>query len=60
MLPPPVALCLAAAGAAGTLLRAGENAAALGLVGPGFPCGTLAVNVAALAATWAVLRLFGG
>jgi CrcB protein len=37
---------LACAGALGTLLRAGCNAAALRWLGDGFPWGTLAVNVA--------------
>ncbi|NCA12420.1 fluoride efflux transporter CrcB [bacterium] len=39
-------LALACAGALGTLLRAGCNAAALRLLGAGFPWGTLFVNVA--------------
>ena len=38
-------LLLAAAGAAGTLLRAGCNGVAGRLLGHGFPWGTLAVNV---------------
>ena len=38
-------LALACAGALGTLLRAGCNAAALRWLGGGFPWGTLAVNV---------------
>jgi len=40
------AIGLAAAGAAGTLLRAGCTTAAIRLFGPAFPWGTLAVNVA--------------
>ena len=42
---PTNALWLAAAGAVGTLLRAGVNAVSYRLVGPEFPWGTLAVNV---------------
>jgi len=38
-------LALACAGARGTLLRAGCNAASLRWLGAGFPWGTLAVNV---------------
>lgn len=40
------AIGLAAAGAVGTLLRAGCSTAAIRLFGPAFPWGTLAVNVA--------------
>ena len=42
---PATALWLAAAGAAGTLLRAFANAAAVRLFGTAFPWGTFAVNV---------------
>ena len=38
-------VALAAAGAAGTLLRAGCTTAAVRLFGPSFPWGTLAANV---------------
>jgi len=42
---PTHALWLAAAGALGTLLRAGANALSLRLFGPEFPWATLVVNV---------------
>jgi CrcB protein len=57
------ALWLAAAGAAGTLLRAGANALSLRLFGSGFPWGTLAVNVLgsfAFGAIFAWARSRGG
>ena len=45
MHPFTTALWLAAAGAVGTLLRAGLTTLAVRLLGPGFPWGTLAVNL---------------
>jgi len=63
MMSPAVVLWLAAAGAAGTLLRAGTNALALRLFGPAFPWGTLAVNVVgsfAFGAMYALVRSRGG
>jgi CrcB protein len=51
------ALWLAAAGAAGTLLRAGVNAVSYRLVGPAFPWGTLAVNVLGSFAFGAIFAL---
>ena len=45
MHPLVTALWLAGAGAAGTLLRAGLTTLAVRLLGPGFPWGTLAVNL---------------
>lgn len=45
MHPLMTALWLAVAGAAGTLLRAGLTTLAVRLLGPGFPWGTLAVNL---------------
>ncbi len=54
---PTNALWLAAAGAAGTLLRAGVNAVSYRLVGPAFPWGTLAVNVIGSFAFGAIFAL---
>jgi CrcB protein len=45
MHPLVTALWLAVAGAGGTLLRAGLTTFAVRLLGPGFPWGTLAVNL---------------
>jgi CrcB protein len=45
MHPFTTAVWLAVAGAAGTLLRAGLTTLAVRLLGPGFPWGTLAVNL---------------
>jgi CrcB protein len=45
MHPFTTALWLAGAGAVGTLLRAGLTTLAVRLLGPGFPWGTLAVNL---------------
>jgi CrcB protein len=45
MHPFTTALWLACAGAVGTLLRAGLTTLAVRLLGPGFPWGTLAVNL---------------
>jgi len=63
MMSPAVALWLAAAGAAGTLLRAAANGVALRLFGPAFPWGTIAVNVVgsfAFGAIYGVARSRGG
>ena len=54
---PVHALWLAAAGAAGTLLRAGVNALSLRLFGPAFPWGTLAINVIGSFAFGAIVAL---
>jgi CrcB protein len=51
------AFWLAAAGAAGTLLRASANALSLRLFGPEFPWGTLAVNVIGSFAFGAIVSL---
>lgn len=53
------AMLLAAAGAVGTLLRAGCTTLAVRLLGPAYPWGTLAVNVAgsfAFGVIWAATR----
>jgi CrcB protein len=63
MMSPAVALWLAAAGAAGTLLRAAANGVALRLFGMAFPWGTLAVNVIgsfAFGAIYSLARSRGG
>lgn len=60
---PDHAFWLAAAGAAGTLLRAGVHALSLRLFGPEIPWGTLAVNVIgsfAFGAIVALARFRGG
>jgi fluoride exporter len=54
---PDHAFWLAAAGAAGTLLRAGANALSLRLFGPEFPWGTLALNVIGSFAFGAIVSL---
>ncbi len=63
MMSPAVALWLAAAGAAGTLLRAAANGVAFRLFGAGFPWGTFAVNVVgsfAFGAIYSLARARGG
>jgi CrcB protein len=63
MHPVATALALALAGAAGTLLRAALSTLAVRLLGPGFPWGTLAINVLgslAFGAIYAALRSRGG
>jgi len=50
-------VALAAAGAAGTLLRAGCTTVAVKLLGPAFPWGTLAANVVGSFAFGAVYAL---
>jgi CrcB protein len=57
------ALGLAAAGAVGTLLRVGLTTLAVRLLGPGFPWGTLAVNLLgsfAFGLVFAAVRARGG
>lgn len=51
------AVALGLAGAIGTLLRAGSNTLAIRLLGPGFPWGTLFVNVAGSLAFGVVVGL---
>lgn len=56
-------LWLAAAGAGGTLLRVGLTTLAVRLLGPGFPWGTLAVNLLgsfAFGLVFAAVRARGG
>lgn len=60
MMSPSIALWLAAAGAAGTLLRAAANGVAIRLFGDGFPWGTFAVNVVGSFAFGAIYGLARG
>ena len=63
MHPFTTALWLAGAGAVGTLLRAGLTTLAVRLLGPGFPWGTLAVNLVgsfAFGVIFAAARARGG
>ena len=63
MHPVTTALWLAGAGAVGTLLRAGLTTLAVRLLGPGFPWGTLAVNLLgsfAFGVIFAAVRARGG